>query len=92
MAVSGTYTGVLNFTAGGDVATGPFVMVSCRWVGATTAGHNLHVDDLKGNRLFTGEANGANYTDGWAFDRKWTDGIEVASMGSGSLQVYLSTK
>ena len=92
MAVSGTYTGVLTFTASNDTATGPFVMVSARWTGATTAGHICRLQDLKGNDIFIGEANGANYTDGWAFDRKWTDGVYVASMNSGTLQIYLSTK
>lgn len=92
MAVSGTFTGVLTFTAAADTATGPFIMDSCRWIGGTTAGHNCHAEDLKGNNFFTGEANGANYTDGWAFDHKWVDGIYIASLGSGTFQVYLARK
>lgn len=92
MAVTGTSTGILTMTASNDMATGPFVMVSCRWTGGTTAGHMCRLQDLKGNDLFIGQANGADYTDGWAFDRKWVDGVSVGSMNSGVLQVYLSSR
>lgn len=89
MAINGTGTGIYEFTASGTI-TNTLVLVSCRWVGATTAGHQCQLNDLKGNRLFLSEANGANFTDGWAFDRKWVDGVELATMNSGTFYLYES--
>jgi hypothetical protein len=92
MAVTGTGTGIFHMTAGGDVAGGPMIIVSCRWVGATTAGHQCVLQDLKLNRLFSSEANGANFTDGWAFDNKWVDGVSIATMDSGAIDLYLARR
>lgn len=89
MAVSGTGTGVFNFTASNDAVTEICILSSLRWVGATAAGHLCRVTDTAGNVLFVSEADGANFIDGWVFDRKWANGITIASMNSGSLQLYL---
>lgn len=88
MAVTGTGTGVYNFTASGDVATGVFILSSLRWVGATAAGQLCLVTDGSDNVIFAGEADGANFTDGWVFDNKWVNNITIASLNSGSVQIY----
>ena len=92
MAVTGTGTGVLNFSASNDAVTDIHIVSSLRWVGATAAGHNCRVTDTAGNVIFVGEADGANFTDGWVFDRKWMNGIIAASMNSGTLQIYLAPR
>lgn len=89
MAVTGTGTGVLNFGASDDLVTGVYILDSLRWVGATATGQVCLVTDAAGNVLFTGLADGPNFTDGWIFDQKWVNGITVSSMNSGTLQVYL---
>ena len=90
MAVSGTGTGILNFTASGDMATGPMIIDSVRWIGATATAQQCLVTDFKGNVLFASIADGANFIDGWVFDQKWVDGIEMSSLNSGQVQMYHS--
>ena len=92
MAVTGTGTGVFNFSASNDAVTEICILSSLRWVGATAAGHKARVTDTAGNVLFVGEADGANFTDGWVFDHKWANGLTIASMNSGTIQIYLSPK
>jgi len=92
MAVSGTGTACYTFSASNDAVTGVYVVSSLRWVGATAAGQNCRITNTAGTVVFVGEADGANFTDGWVFDGMWMNGITVASMNSGSLQVYLSPR
>jgi hypothetical protein len=92
MAVTGTDTGVLNFSASNDSFVGVSILSSLRWVGATAAGHKCRVIDQASNVLFTSEADGANFIDGWVFDRKWSNGIYISSMNSGALQIYMSPR
>ena len=92
MAVTGTGTGVLRFTASGDAVTDIHVLGSCRWVGGTTAGDRCSFTDTAGNVIFEAEADGANFTDGWVFESKWASGITVASMDSGVLNIYMSAR
>lgn len=92
MAVSGTGTGMLKFTASGDLATGVYILDSCRWVGATTAGHRASIISAEtGNVVFEAEADGANYTDGWVFHHQWVNGVQIASLQSGVMNVYVSS-
>ena len=90
MAVTGTGTGIFQMTASGDGVASTNILVSCRWVGATTAGHQCQLQDSNGEVIFFSEANGANFTDGWAFDRKWVPGVTLATMDSGTFYLYLS--
>jgi hypothetical protein len=92
MAVTGSGTGVINFSASNDSIVGVNILSSLRWVGATTAGHLCVVTDAAGNVIFTSEADGANFIDGWVFDHKWVNGITIASMNSGALQIYMSPR
>lgn len=92
MAVTGTNTGVVNFSASNDSITGVNILSSLRWVGAGTASDKCLVTDGSGNVIFVSEADGANFIDGWVFDHKWVNGLIVSSMNSGSLQVYMSPR
>lgn len=92
MAVSGTGTGVFTLTASGDIATGVYILSSLRWVGATAAGQVCRVMDDASHTIFLGEADGANFTDGWVFDNLWCNNPRAASLNSGTLNIYLSPK
>ena len=92
MAVTGTGTGVLKFTASGDAVTDIYVLGSCRWIGATTAGHRCQMTDTAGNVIFESEADGANFIDGWVFESKWANGITMATMQSGAFNLYMSAR
>ena len=90
MAVTGTGTMVLNFSASGDAFNGFHFWESCRWIGATAAGHVCRIEDLSGHLVFLSIADGANFVDGWVFAGKSTNGITIASMNSGSFQMYMT--
>lgn len=92
MAVTGTGTGVYTLTASGDIATGVFILNSLRWVGATAAGQMCRVMNAASNTIFIGQADGANFTDGWVFDRLWCENPRAASLNSGTLQIFMSAR
>jgi hypothetical protein len=92
MAVTGTGTGVYTLTASDDIATGLFILNSIRWVGATAAGEQCIVMDEASHSIFIGEADGANFTDGWVFDRLWCNNPRAKLMDSGTLQIYMSAR
>lgn len=90
MAVTGTGTMMLKFTASGDAITDFLFVKSVRWIGATTAGHRCSLTDAAGHIFFESEANAANFIDGWAFVNQPAYGITAATMQSGALNIYLS--
>ena len=91
MAVTGTNTGMFRFSAEGDTMAGVYFLDSVRWVGATTAGHRASIQGtVHGNTVFEAEADGANFTDGWVFHRQSINGITIATMQSGVMDVYVS--
>jgi hypothetical protein len=90
MAVSGTGTACLNFTASNDQVSGVYVIDSMRWVGATVSSAVLRVESSAGALLFSSISDGPTFIDGWVFDRLYANGINVASMNSGTLQVYMA--
>lgn len=93
MAVSGTGTGVLKFTASGDTIEGIFILDSLRWIGAGAAGDRCSLaDSASGLPIFESEADGANFIDGWVFGHQWVNGITIATMESGALNVYVSAR
>lgn len=70
-----------------------FVRVkSLRWVGSTTAGHVVRVEDANGERIWESAANGANFVDGQDFGIRGQnfEGFEVATIDSGILYVTLA--
>ena len=58
-----------------------------RWVGATTAGHSLVVNDTNGDMIFESVADGANFIDVHPIF-EIIDGVVVATMQSGTLYVF----
>jgi hypothetical protein len=90
MAVTGIETNIFEVTSSTDVISRTMNLASCRWIGATTAGHTCEVTDSSGNPIFKSEANGANFIDGWVFGKKTVDGIKFVSMQSGLMQFYKS--
>ena len=93
MAVTGTGTAVLNFTASGDAVTDLCVPDSCRWIGATAAGDTCTVKTIDGNLIFKSKADGPNFVDGWVFPPHFlANGIDMASLSSGEFQMYLGSK
>lgn len=90
MAVNGLGTNIFTITSSTDVVTKQMLLGSCRWTQATTAGHKSVWTDLDGNPIFDGQANGANYTDGWVFPRKMVNGLKSTQMDSGQMTFYVS--
>jgi len=73
----------------GDSVTGRKRIAYLRWVGATTAGHVLVVNDGNGNLIWSGEADGPHFNDIQPiFESR--DGIAIATIQSGYLLVYLT--
>lgn len=88
MAISNQGGRVIKLTAQGDSFTDTVKISYLRWVGATTAGHTLDVQDGKGNTVFPSEADGANFLDICPiFDT--IRGVDVATMQSGTLYIYV---
>ena len=87
MAVTNANFSPLKFSAAADAVTGRYYVKWMVWVGATTAGHTIVVNDAAGKLLFSGEASGANFS--WLQPvAQWANGITVATMASGYLLVY----
>ncbi len=62
-----------------------FVCKAIRWVGGTTAGHKVVIQDPDSNNIWEAVATGANFT---AFDnvnRSWPYGFKVTTLDSGTL-------
>lgn len=89
MAVTGQGTGVYVFSAAADALAGKTYVKHIRWVGATTADHQLIVTDTAGNVILASYADGKDFIDVHPFYRYFT-GITVATMASGTLYVYTS--
>lgn len=92
MAVTGTGTGVYTFSAEGDIATGVFIMDSVRWVSGDAASDVCKLMNKASTVLFGAEADGANYTDGWVFNRLWCEDPRAGSLSSGYIQIYMSPR
>lgn len=75
-------------TAGSTIiASGNVMVKSVRWVGATTAGHGLVIQDSASNELFKSAASAANYVEESILDRKWYNGFKVTTLGSGDVYI-----
>lgn len=84
-----TYTGhsPIKLDLQGDTFAGRLHVTYVRWTGATTAGHVMVLNDSNGNLIWSGEADGANFNDLQPVFQN-VDGLNVATMQSGYLQVY----
>lgn len=87
MAVTNSGKSPVKCSALNDALTGRWRLTYLRWVGATTAGHVLVVNDEAGDLIWSAEADGPNFNDIQPiFENK--DGLVVATMQSGYLLVY----
>ncbi len=88
MAVTGLSKGRLKVTSAEVAFTGHKFVTYIRWIGATTAGHSLVVNDADGDMVWESEADGANFIDVHPiFDI--IDGITVATMQSGDFYIWI---
>lgn len=87
MAVSNEGHSPTKFSAAADALPVRIFIKYINWVGATTAGHTVTVTDTAGHLIFSGEADGANFTQIQPV-YEWYDGIIVSAMSSGYLLVY----
>jgi hypothetical protein len=53
---------VIKLAAEDDAVTGNVVIHKIRWVGATTAGHLLNIQNTAGGNIFADIANNTNYS------------------------------
>lgn len=91
MAVTGELIGIIKMTAAADAVTGKMKIDYIRWVGGTTAGHQCILHDTAGNTIFESVADGDNFIDVHAVP-KVVDGIDLDTMGSGTLYIYTNAK
>lgn len=69
---------------------GPVKIKSIRWVGATTAGHQLVITNFNDtDRIFASVADGANFLDEILIEDGCKDGFKVTTLGSGVVYVDL---
>ncbi len=88
MAVTGLKKGRVKMSGATDSFPDVVFVKYVRWVGATTAGHSLVINDSDGNMVWESEADGANFIDVHPiFDI--VDGITVATMQSGDFYVFI---
>lgn len=72
-----------------------FIANKIRWVGATTAGHTVVVQNGSTHVKWTAEATGANYTEETHFSERYPlilDGLIVPTLASGILYIYISSQ
>ena len=61
-----------------------------RWVGASTAGHQVEVKDKDGNSKFKSIATGSNYVESETFTTPLdSQGLVVPTLDSGVLYIYI---
>jgi len=80
---------VVTVAGAGLVRTEPLFVKKIRWVGATTAGHTVEVQDAASKILWASVAGGANYVESDWVDDSWTGGFKVSTLASGTLYVYV---
>lgn len=84
MAVTRNKNKTIEMTAQADFIAERVKIGFMRWIGATTAGHSLVVDDGHGGLIWESEADGANFIDLHPLFN-WYDGVTVTTMQSGKL-------
>lgn len=88
MAVSRNGYIMVEFSSEGDTLDERLQVSYMRWLNATSANHELIVKDSSGNAIWKSVADGANFLDIHPLFRS-VNGINVDTMDSGSLMVYL---
>ena len=83
---------IVDTLSSSALVSGTFTATKVRWVGATTAGHTVSVQNEGGIVKFAGEATGANYSESEHFDPPLIfEGLKVPTLGSGIIYIYVSS-
>lgn len=84
---------VIDTAASTTVTDYTFTVWAIRWVGGTTAGHTISVQDKNGNVKYASVATGANYVEESHLvspknESLIFDGLKVPTIGSGIIYIY----
>lgn len=82
-------------TAQGDEFPEPIVIKSIHWIGATTAGHLLEIEEsstlvASPAPIYNDEAAGANYVSRSLIEAYYPNGIEITDLDSGEVNIIYS--
>jgi len=89
MAVSNEASGLIKMTADEDRVEQGVTIHKIRWVGGTTAGHGLVVQDLDDNDILVSTCSGVNNVETIDFvPALRVNGVHITAMASGVLYVY----
>jgi len=81
---------IIDTPGAGVLLTQPIRVKGIRWVGATTAGHLVIVQDQNGNEKWKSVAPGSNHVESdYVNDEKLWNGLKVPTLGSGVLYIEL---
>ena len=90
MAASQTKTDFILFSTAADAVTGHKLVKAIIWAGATSAAHACVLTDTAGNTIYTAHADTGLVDHFVHFDTPIRcDGIIAATLGSGTVLVYL---
>ena len=59
-----------------------------KWVGATTAGHTVVLQNKNGRTLWASEAAGANFVDSFLYEG-WVEGLSIPTLASGKVYIQI---
>lgn len=83
---------IIDTAAGTAVTSYVFTATKIRWVGATTAGHTVTIQDKGGAVKFAAAAATTNYDESESFDPPLIfDGLIVPTLSSGTVYIYISS-
>lgn len=83
---------IIDTPGASTLTAGTFTATKIRWVGATTAGHAVSVQNKNSVVKFAATATGANYTESEHFDPPIIfEGLQVPTLDSGTLYIYQSS-
>lgn len=82
-------------TAQSDKWSAPIVIKSIHWVGATTAGHLLEIEESSDlvtspAPIYNDEAAGANYVSRALIEAYYPNGVEITDLDSGEVNIIYS--
>lgn len=84
---------IVDAASAAALTTFAFTAWMIRWVGATTAGHAISVQDKNGNVKYASVATGSNYVEESHLvspknESLIFDGLLVPTLGSGTIYLY----
>lgn len=86
----GSNTWLIDTAAGTVIDARLLRILSIKWIGATTVGHQAIVTDSAGGRVWSDVANAANYVSAsYEGGKQHVLGLIVPTLGSGVLEIVL---